>query len=95
MKIASAYVQAHRIAAKLIKANNTQTPIKSSDFRSTDPVQVSIEAFINSKRNILYNKEKVSYERKVILLINHLENIASYLKFNGNFLMDLLVTMNH
>lgn len=51
--------------AKLIKANNTQTPIKSSDFRSTDPVQVSIEAFINSNRNIKYNKERVSYERKV------------------------------
>lgn len=51
--------------AKLIKANNTQTPIKSSDFRSTDLVQVSIEAFINTKRNIKYNKERVSYERKV------------------------------
>ena len=51
--------------ARLIKANNTQTPIKSSDFMSTDPVQVSIEAYIASKRNIKYMEEKISYERKV------------------------------
>lgn len=50
--------------ARLIKANNTQTPIKSSDFRSTDPVQVSIEEHIRSKRNTKYKGEKISYERK-------------------------------
>lgn len=51
--------------ARLIKANNTQTPIKSSDFRSTDPVQISIDSYITSNRNIKYKGEKISYERKV------------------------------
>ncbi len=36
---------------KIIKANNTQTTISISDFRSTDEVQVNIEKTINNNKN--------------------------------------------
>lgn len=45
---------------KIIKANNTQTTISISDFRSTDEVQVNIEKSINNNKNrkIYYKGEK-------------------------------------
>ena len=51
--------------AKLIKANNTQTAINSSDFRSTDPVQISIETHIKNDKSLQFKGNKLSYERKV------------------------------
>jgi hypothetical protein len=52
------------IKEKLIKANNTQTPVKNSDFRSTDPVQRELDRFINSERSLSYKKKKISYSIK-------------------------------
>jgi len=54
--------------AKLIRANNTQTPLKYHDFRSTDKVQVNIENFINKQKRLNYRgisgPKTVRYVRK-------------------------------
>ena len=68
------------IKDKLIKANNTQTPITASDFRSTDSVQVHIENTINNNKNKNYfyrggeKPKKLFYKRKVGALNKKLTN---------------------